>query len=432
MINKRNIWTITILLVLVLESWALYVVGSSPARWRSSMIVKDELAARDLYDKMIETIYQAKSLSYRSSCSGPDKKESIYHILLKKPNYFRIGTMNMPSGKYDTFIGDGDNLWFYWNGIRPFSANEDKESYEKTRSKAYIKKKFSATNHSIKEQINTLGTLWNETILDPSIFHGYMDSLTPYIDGIRSRGKDYVGKEECEIIELSFMKAQRSRYFWISKEDHLPRKIKDINRLANIKVLVEELSEIKLNSKTKEQKFSWSPPDGWSQWNKPEPNDFLLKPGTKAPDFELLSADGGTIKLSDYQGKVVWLYIWQCGNLSCREMIPNLQSLYEEYREKGMVILGFNYTDDKKIAKNFIRESSVTFPCILDSSEVAEKVISIDYKNSSGTVPLSYIIDTQGNVVDAWYGYDEDFKRASAALKKAGIQLRTNNPNFGN
>jgi peroxiredoxin len=96
------------------------------------------------------------------------------------------------------------------------------------------------------------------------------------------------------------------------------------------------------------------------------------------------------------------------------------------------VILGFNYIDDKRIAENFIRENSVTFPCILDSSEAAEKVISIDYANRSGTVPLSYIIDTQGNIMDAWYGNDKDFKRASTALKKAGIQLRTMNPDFEN
>lgn len=423
MIHKKNVWTIAILTGLILESWALYVVNSSPEHWRPSMIVKDDPQAHDLYDKMIKTIYQADSLSYRSSCSGPDERESIYHILLKKPNNFRIGTMNMPSGKYDTFIGDGDNLWFYWSGIRPFSANEDKESYEKTRSKAYIKKEFSAANHSIKEQIEIFKIAWYGTILDPSIFHGNTDSFTPYIDGIRSRGKDYIGKEECEIIEISFMKAQRTRYFWISKEDFLPRKIKDIIRLANIKVHVEELSDIKLNPRTQKQKFSWSPPEGWRQWEKPEPDDLLINPGKKAPDFDLLSMDGDKIKLSDYQGKVVWLYIWQCGSPLCREEIPYLQAFYEEYKDKGLAILGFNCADDKKIARIFMRENPVTFPNILDSSKAAQNVIFDGYRNRNGATPLNYIIDSQGNVVDAWYGYDEDHKRESAALKKAGIQL---------
>ncbi|MHC4244139.1 MAG: redoxin domain-containing protein [Planctomycetota bacterium] len=264
---------------------------------------------------------------------------------------------------------------------------------------------------------------WFGIILDPSIFHGHADSLAPYIDGIRSRGTDYVKKEECEVIEVSFMKAHLTRYFWISKKEHLPRRIKEIVRLANNKVVVEEFSDMTLNAKIPQQKFTWSPPEGWRQWEKPGPEDILLKPGTETPDFELLSVDGGKIKLSDYRGKVIWLYIWQCGSPSCREAMPHLQALSEKFKDKGLVILGFNCFDDKRIARNFMRENSVTFLNILDSSDAAEKVIFDGYKNRSGIVSLSYIIDTKGKVVDAWSGYEEDNKRALAALKKAGMQL---------
>lgn len=419
--NKINVWTITTIAALVLEGWALYVVGSSPAHWRSSMIVKDEPAARALYEKMIETMRQSESLSYKSVCSGPDERESTYNILLKKPNYFRVETSNFLSG-YSILVGDGDNLWFYWKGVRPFSAYEDRDSYEKTRANVYIKKATPIGRYSIRDEINLLGIAWFGTILDPSIFHGYTDSLAPYIDGIRSRGTDYVKNEECEVIEVSFMKAHLTRYFWISRKDHLLRKIKEIVRLANNNVEVEEFSDMTFNAKMPQQKFTWSPPDGWRQWEKPGPGDILLKPGTEAPDFELFSADGGKIKLSDYRGKVIWLYIWQCGSPPCREAMPHLQKLSEKYKNKGLVILGFNCFDDKRIAKNFIRENSVTFPNILDSSDASKKMIFDGYKNRSGTVPLSYIIDTRGKVVDAWSGYEEDNKRALAALKKAGMQ----------
>jgi peroxiredoxin len=37
--------------------------------------------------------------------------------------------------------------------------------------------------------------------------------------------------------------------------------------------------------------------------------------------------------------------------------------------------------------------------------------------------PLNYIIDRQGKIVDAWYGYEEGHTRALAALKKAGLKI---------
>jgi peroxiredoxin len=99
----------------------------------------------------------------------------------------------------------------------------------------------------------------------------------------------------------------------------------------------------------------------------------------------------------------------------------HLQELYEKYKNKEMVILGFNCADDKKIAMEFMRENSAAFPNILDSSDEARSTYFDKYKGSG--VPLNYIIDREGKVVDAWYGYEEGHKRAFTALEKAGVKL---------
>jgi peroxiredoxin/outer membrane lipoprotein-sorting protein len=421
--NKINVRATIILAGVVLECWALYVVGASPEHWRPSMIVKDEPTARALYDVMIETIREAESLSYNSICSGPDGRASVYSIWLKKSNYFRVEAANPPSLKCSTLVGDGDSLWIYWQGIRPFLNFDDAESHAKTRSDVYIKKATPAGRNSIGHEIALLGITWYGTILEPSIFHGYKDTLEPYIDGIRSRGPDDVGDDECDVIEVSYMDAQLTRYFWVSKQDNMPRQIKEIDRLSSNIVRVEEWSDVKLNSVIPQQTFAWSAPEGWRQWNAPGPADVLLKNGQEAPDFNLLSADGSRIKLSDYRGKIVWLFMWRTGSPSCREAMPNLQKLHDKYESRGLVIIGFNYADNKRITQSYMRENSVTFPNVLDSASDAEKVMLRSYKNKTQTVPLNYIIDSQGNVVDAWFGYEEGSKRTSAALKKAGLQL---------
>ena len=46
----------------------------------------------------------------------------------------------------------------------------------------------------------------------------------------------------------------------------------------------------------------------------------------------------------------------------------HLQKLHEKYSGKNLVILGFNCSDDKKIALEFLGENGATFPTILDSS----------------------------------------------------------------
>jgi len=99
----------------------------------------------------------------------------------------------------------------------------------------------------------------------------------------------------------------------------------------------------------------------------------------------------------------------------------HLQELHEKHADKGLVILGFNCSDDKKIAMEFIAENKATFPTILDSSEKAGRISHTDYKCTG--VPLNYVIDRQGKVVDAWYGYEKGHKRALTALQKAGLQV---------
>ena len=99
----------------------------------------------------------------------------------------------------------------------------------------------------------------------------------------------------------------------------------------------------------------------------------------------------------------------------------HLQKLHEKYKDKDVVILGFNFSDNKKIAMDFLKDNSATFPNILDVTKTAVKTGFDAYKTQG--VPLNYIIDRQGKIVDAWYGYEEGHKRAIEALQKAGAKV---------
>ncbi len=287
----------------------------------------DEPAAHALYKQMIKAMQKAKSLSYASHYEIEGKKgfkhDCTYRAWLKKPNYFRVEAEGPPAavkslqkaggGGSGILIGDGHTLWIYWPLGRFRYGSEDAATYEKTRLTSYMKKPALPGGHSIGHETGRLGAGLGMPIIDPSTFFGYTDSLQPYLDGVKGLGAEKVGAEDCDKIEVSIMKHQRSWYLWLSRRDHLPRKLEQVVRVSYDLVMKEEWSSVTINGDIPNTMFAWKPPKGWTEWREPPIEAGLLKPGARAPDFTLASADGKRIKLSDYRGQMVWFYVWRAG-----------------------------------------------------------------------------------------------------------------------
>ncbi len=91
-----------------------------------------------------------------------------------------------------------------------------------------------------------------------------------------------------------------------------------------------------------------------------------------------------------------------------------------KHRSKGLVVLGVNTADDRKIALDYMKANGVTFPNILESSDAANRAVA-QYETLGGmsAVPMTYVIGRDGKVVAAWYGYEA--ARAQEGLKKLGF-----------
>lgn len=118
-----------------------------------------------------------------------------------------------------------------------------------------------------------------------------------------------------------------------------------------------------------------------------------IQQGNLAPDFELKTLDGQSMKLSDLRGKRVIVNLWATWCPPCRAEMPDMQSFYEANKDKGIVVFGVNLTSSEAQPENiarFIDEFGITFPVVLDEeNNVADwyQVVSI---------PTSYMIDSRG------------------------------------
>jgi peroxiredoxin len=384
---------------------------------------------RALYDEMLKTFHESNSLSfeseYRWEAQGNELAHALYRIWLKKPNEFRLEASKFGSDAVSgVLVGDGENLWIYWPEGKPRYgweySGDFAEQYEKIRFTAFMKSPTPLAKHSIAHEALHLGAGLSMTILDPSIFHGYTGGLQNNIDGVRHCGTEFVRGEACDVIEVSILNHQRSWQLWLAKQDHLPRKLKEVVRVSYDMHKQEDWTNIAVNTEIADNKFAWSPPENWTEWQIPPMEVGLLPPGTLAPDFELASIDGGTVRLSEFRGKLVWMFKWRVGCPPCREEIDDVEAVYARFRDKGLVVLGVNVADSKDFVTEVLQQNQVTFPNIVDTSEHAWKAME-KFETLGGTsaVPMTYIIDREGKVMDAWYG-DNKGKR-EAAIKRLNL-----------
>lgn len=277
-----------------------------------------EPAAHALYDRMVAAFRAPRTLSYESdytwSRGGKPLTHAAYRAWLQKPNSFRIEARSLTGDAAGVIVGDGRHQWIYWLGDRPrFDPGDDPDTYEQTRHNRYMRKPAPPGGHSLGHEMCWLGVGMGMTIFDPSTFHGYTDSLQPYLDGIRALPPEPAGGEECDAIEVSYMNGQRSWFLWLSRRDGLPRRLREVVRVHEEIVVEEQWSDLLLNAEIPAGHFAWAPPAGWAEWRPLTPEERLLRPGTEAPDFELRAAGGGTIHLLDTRGQVAWINVWRCG-----------------------------------------------------------------------------------------------------------------------
>ncbi|MBI5446288.1 MAG: DUF2092 domain-containing protein [Deltaproteobacteria bacterium] len=295
--------------------------GDDIPNWkRTGQAVKFDSWALPEYERMIKAVKDARTLSYTSKVSWDNAIGSgfrmprvSYSAWLSKPNYFRIEAVG-DNGKLEaTIVGTGEEAFTFWPGDRPRLRDQDEKAYRATRKMVYMKERAPPGYHSIGHLMAGSGAFVGMPVINPSLFHGCESSLDRYFDGVRFIGQKDIDGEPCIGIEASYQNRLRLYYYWIAKKDSLPRLLRSVYRGQTDSGVREKWIGLAVNAGIPAEKFKWTPPEGWKEWE-PEPySEKVIEPGADAPDFDLETLDGGRLKLSSLKGKVVWLYIWGIG-----------------------------------------------------------------------------------------------------------------------
>jgi len=130
----------------------------------------------------------------------------------------------------------------------------------------------------------------------------------------------------------------------------------------------------------------------------------MIEEGKPAPDFELSSDAGETVRLSELRGKPVVLYFYPKDDTpGCTAQACGIRDAYGEFEQEGAVVLGVSPDDERSHGK-FRDKYDLPFTLLADTDHhVAEEYGVWGEKNYRGRTYLgvkrwTFVIDEDGNV----------------------------------
>lgn len=114
--------------------------------------------------------------------------------------------------------------------------------------------------------------------------------------------------------------------------------------------------------------------------------------GSPVPAYTTVSLAGDTVSLADQRGKVVLLNVWATWCHPCRDEIPELQAMHEQYAARGLELIGVSVDTESAddAIRAFMRDFRMTYPVWRDPAERVSAQFHIV------GVPATFLIDREG------------------------------------
>jgi thiol-disulfide isomerase/thioredoxin len=133
-----------------------------------------------------------------------------------------------------------------------------------------------------------------------------------------------------------------------------------------------------------------------------------------APRFNAKTTAGEKFTNDSLKGKVVLLQFWTTWCPYCRQEQPLVDSLDQEFRDRGLVVLAVDVNESKKTVKKYLEQSPRSCRIVLtEDTNLAAMYAANSY-------PIYVVIDREGNVVATRRGTAGE-RALRSLLARAGL-----------
>ncbi len=128
----------------------------------------------------------------------------------------------------------------------------------------------------------------------------------------------------------------------------------------------------------------------------PSPNVFEVSTGEIAPDFEAKSADGATVKLSEWKGAPVLVNFTATWCPPCKVETPVLAAAYARYKSQGLKIVSVYLDDSRKDVFAYAKTLGADWPVSTDG-KIWDNAIARAYGVNG--VPSNVLVGKDGKIL---------------------------------
>jgi len=148
----------------------------------------------------------------------------------------------------------------------------------------------------------------------------------------------------------------------------------------------------------------------------------------QAPNFTLKDADGKSVSLADYKGKVVLLNFWATWCGPCKVEIPWFIEFEQRFKDRGFSVLGVSMDEEGwEVVRPYISRSRVNYRILVGSDDLAQQYGGVE------SLPTTFLIDKSGRIASTHVGLisKSDYENEIVQLLDSRIRAHVHGSPFG-